>query len=155
MIRYLLCLGVLLFSFLASPLALAQPTPEASPAPAVTPIPETADPSAVLPLLARFVEAAQRKDYALAGGLALMIVTFLAIRFGKDRVPKDYMATLLLGCSVFGGFGAALVSGIPPAKAAWTFLVFSALAIAFWEGVGKIVYRLWQKYTSADAGGGA
>lgn len=167
MIRYLSPLFLVLALFAAPVLALAQDNPRASvpaivaatptPAPAVTPIPADADPAAALPAVLKALEAAQEGRYAIAIGFALMAATFLAIRIPgiRDRVPKDYTATFLLGTALFGSFGAALAGGAEPGKAAFTALVCSSMAIAFWEGAVKHIVKLWRKQTSAEAGGGA
>ena len=119
--------------------------PDAMPMP--TPIPADADPTAVVPLLLRAVEALERKDYAVAVGLLLMIATFAATRVPMLRalVPKEYTATALLGAAALGGFGAALASGVPPVRAALTFVLCSATAIAFWEGAAKHALRILSK----------
>ena len=116
-------------------------------APMTTPLPDDADPTAVVPLVLRAVEALERKDYAAAVGLILMIATFAATRVPMLRalVPKEYTATALLGIAALGGFGAALASGVPPMRAALTFILCSATAIAFWEGVAKHVVRILSK----------
>ncbi len=138
---------------IADGIVVASPAP--SPSPAFTPIPADADPSALIPFVPLFLAAVERKDYAFAVGLALMILTALGMRFGPAWLPKEYAATGLLACSVFGGLGAALASGMSPYKAVFACLVISSTAIALWEGVGKVLEKLWKKHTSPDAGGGA
>lgn len=125
---------------------VATPTP----APAVTPIPDTADPSAALPFALQALEAAQQGRWSIAIGFALMALTFLALRLPtvRDRVPKDYAASFLLGMALLGSFGASLVSGADPGKAAFTALICSSMAIAFWEAFGKVALKLWAKWTT-------
>lgn len=164
MIRYLSASLLILVLALAPLLAFAQPTPgldlaiadgiavaTATPAPAVTPIPETADPSAALPLVMKLVEAVEQGQYAIAAGLALMILTFLATRIPaiRAKVPKDYTATFLLGTALFGSFGASLAGGAAPGRAAFAALVCSSMAIAFHEAVAKHVIKAWQARSGA------
>ena len=112
--------------------------------PIPTPLASDADPTSVVPIAVRAIEAIERKDYAIAAGLVLMIVTFVATRIAVVRafIPKDYVATVLLGVSAVGGFGAALATGVSPGRAAFAFLLCSASAVAFWEGVAKHVVRI-------------
>lgn len=101
---------------------------------------EAIDPSV---LVARALDALQSGHHALAVGFALMVLTFLAGRTAlvSSLVPREYIATTLLGLSALGGFGAALASGTPPLQAGLTCLLCSASAIAFWEGFAKHVVK--------------
>ena len=97
-----------------------------------------------VPLVLRAIEALERKDYAVGIGLLLMIATFVMTRVpvARNLVPKQYVASALLGAALIGAFGSALASGMPVGRAALAFLLCSASAIAFWEGIAKHVVRL-------------
>ena len=116
------------------------------PKPSVTPIPETADPSVAIPLFFRLLEAVEQGRYAVAVGLGLMLLTFLAVRIPQVRelVPKRFAATYLMGVGVLGSLGVALASGLPPGRAVFASIVCSALAIAFWESALKHVWDWMQ-----------
>lgn len=119
------------------------PTAAAAP----TPIPPENDLIAAIPLAMKLIEAIEQGQYAIAVGLALMILTFVAIRLPAATawVPKKYAATAVLAVGLLSSLGVALASGVPPGRAAFASLVCSALAIAFWEGVVKHVWDFMAK----------
>lgn len=107
--------------------------------------PSVAETDPMVPLLVRALEALERKDYALAAGLAIMAATFLStrgLRAGRI-VPREYLATILLGAAIAGGIATALAGGRPPVATALALLMCAASAIACWEGVAKHAVRWW------------
>lgn len=156
MIRYLSSFLLILAVALAPLLAFAQPSPglelaiadgiasTPAPSPAFTPIPADADPAALIPLVTPLVQAIERKAYAAATGLVLMILTALGLKFGPGWIPKEYAATAVLAFTALGGFGAAIASGAPVLATAVAFLFVGTTAIAAWEGIFKHVVKAWK-----------
>jgi len=95
------------------------------------------------------VKAVKDKNWALALGFLLMLLVFVANKFGlKDRVGSTAVPWVATGVAVAATVGAALATGVALADAAVQGLLAGVVAIGGWEMLFK---HLLQKSKDAVA----
>ena len=84
------------------------------------------------------VKAVQAKNWPVVAGLILMMLVFLANKFGlKDKVGAKVVPWVALGVGVATTTGLALVSGTAVPDAIWQGLAAGLAAVGSWETVFK------------------
>lgn len=128
----------------AAPAADAAPAPEADAAPAPegeaqeeakpeeAAAPETLDEAAET--VGLLIKAVQDKNWALAIGFLMMLLVFIANKFGlKDKVGTKALPWVVMGLSVASVSGAALVAGVAVPEVIMQGVLAGVAAIGGWE----------------------
>jgi hypothetical protein len=99
-------------------------------------VPDTLDEAAESVSL--LIKAVQDKNWALAVGFLMMLLVFVANKFGlKDKVGGKAIPWVVLGLSVASVSGAALASGLAVAESIVQGVLAGVAAIGGWELVFK------------------